>query len=130
MSADKEKSAKAESKAAPSKPENTKDVSGLAKEQEASPGPDADDKSKSSDKKTKPKKKKNPKTGNKPNNVRAIRIEMMMSKAELARRANLSVLTVDRVEKGFGCRMDTKRKILKALDLNLADRVRVFGEEE
>jgi DNA-binding XRE family transcriptional regulator len=72
----------------------------------------------------------NKKSGNKPNNVRKIRIERMMSKAELARRANLSVLTIDRVEKGFGCRMDTKRKILEALGLRLADRVRVFGEEE
>ncbi len=63
-------------------------------------------------------------------NVRKIRIERMMSKAELARRANLSVLTVDRVEKGYGCRMDTKRKILEALGLSLADRVQVFGEEE
>ena len=44
-----------------------------------------------------------------PNNVRKIRIERMMSKAELARRANLSVLTIDRVERGYGCRMDTKR---------------------
>jgi len=65
-----------------------------------------------------------------PNNVRKIRIERMMSKAELARRANLSVLTIDRVERGYGCRMDTKRKLLEALGLSLADRVRVFGEEE
>jgi DNA-binding XRE family transcriptional regulator len=65
-----------------------------------------------------------------PNNVRRIRIEHMMSKAELARRANLSVLTIDRVERGYGCRMDTKRKILEALGLSLAERVRVFGEEE
>ena len=64
------------------------------------------------------------------NNVRKIRIERMMSKAELARRANLSVLTIDRVERGYGCRVDTKRKILEALGLSLADRVRVFGEEE
>ena len=64
------------------------------------------------------------------NNVRKTRIEKMMSKAELARRANLSVLTIDRIEKGFGCRMDTKRKILEALGLSLADRVSVFGEEE
>ena len=64
------------------------------------------------------------------NNVRRIRIERMLSKAELARRANVSVLTIDRIEKGFGCRMDTKRKILEALGLSLADRVRVFGEEE
>jgi DNA-binding XRE family transcriptional regulator len=62
--------------------------------------------------------------------LRETRIEKMMSKAELARRANLSVLTIDRVEKGLGCRMDTKRKILEALGLSLADRVRVFGEEE
>jgi DNA-binding XRE family transcriptional regulator len=66
----------------------------------------------------------------KPNNVRKLRIDRMMSKAELARRANLSVLTIDRVEKGFGCRMNTKRKILEALGLSLEDRVRVFGEEE
>jgi predicted transcriptional regulator len=68
--------------------------------------------------------------GPRPNNVRKIRIEMMLSKAELARRANVSVLTIDRVEKGFGCRVDTKRKVLEALGLSLADRVRVFGEEE
>lgn len=64
------------------------------------------------------------------NNVRRVRIERMMSKAELARRANLSVLTIDRIEKGFGCRMDTKRKILEALGLTLAERIRVFGDEE
>lgn len=71
-----------------------------------------------------------PKGKRQPNNVRRLRIERMMSKAELARRANLSVLTIDRVEKGYGCRMDSKRKILEALGLSLADRVRVFGEEE
>ena len=52
------------------------------------------------------------------------------SQAELARRANLSALTIARIEKGFGCRMSTKRKILEALGLSLADRVKVFGEEE
>lgn len=78
----------------------------------------------------KPASKRSKKQGPKPNNVRKLRIERMMSKAELVRRANLSVLTIDRVEKGYGCRMDTKRKILEALGLSLADRVRVFGEEE
>lgn len=86
--------------------------------------------SESSERQGSSKPKSSKKSGNKPNNVRKIRIERMMSKAELARRANLSVLTIDRVEKGFGCRMDTKRKILEALGLRLADRVRVFGEEE
>ena len=68
--------------------------------------------------------------GTHPNKVRKLRIERMMSKAELARRAGLSVLTIDRVEKGYPCRLRTKRKILEALDLGLAERVNVFGEEE
>ena len=75
-------------------------------------------------------KSKDKKSSARKNRLRETRIQKMMSKAELARRANLSVLTIDRVEKGLGCRMDTKRKILEALGLSLADRVRVFGEEE
>ena len=51
----------------------------------------------------------------------------MMSKAELARKAGLSTLTVDRVEAGKACRLDTKRKILHALGLKVSDRERVFG---
>jgi DNA-binding XRE family transcriptional regulator len=64
-----------------------------------------------------------------PNTLREFRIEQMMSKAELARKAGLSVLTIDRIEKGFGCRMDTKRKILRALGLKLSDRRKLFQEE-
>lgn len=64
------------------------------------------------------------------NNVRKLRTERMMSKAELARRAGLSTLTIDRVEKGMPCRMDTKRKILEALGLTPSDRVAVFGEDD
>src|SRR5262245_53575545 len=64
------------------------------------------------------------------NNVRKLRMERMMSKAELARRAGLSTLTVDRVERGMSCRMDTKRKILEALGLKPQDRVVVFGDSE
>jgi len=64
------------------------------------------------------------------NNVRKIRMEKMMSKAELARRAGMSTLTIDRVERGLPCRMDTKRKILEALGLKPADRVMVFGEDD
>lgn len=62
------------------------------------------------------------------NNVRKLRLERMISKAELARRAGLSTLTVDRVERGMSCRMDTKRKILEALGLKPQDRVMVFGD--
>jgi DNA-binding XRE family transcriptional regulator len=64
------------------------------------------------------------------NNVRKMRTERMMSKAELARRAGMSVLTIDRVERGLPCRMDTKRKILEALGLSPTDRVAVFGDVE
>ena len=66
---------------------------------------------------------------NERNNLRQFRIEQMMSKAELARKAGLSVLTIDRIEKGYGCRMDTKRKILKALGLKLSDRRKVFKDD-
>jgi DNA-binding XRE family transcriptional regulator len=62
------------------------------------------------------------------NNVRKLRMERMMSKAELARRAEVSTLTIDRVERGMPCRMDTKRKILEALGLKPSDRVMVFGD--
>ena len=61
-----------------------------------------------------------------PNNVRKIREGLLMSKAELARRAKLSVLTIDRVERGRACRMDTKRKIILSLGLTLSDRDKVF----
>jgi DNA-binding XRE family transcriptional regulator len=57
------------------------------------------------------------KAGSHPNNVRKLRQGAMMSKAELARRAGVSPLTIDRVEAGCPCRMDTKRKILEALGL-------------
>ncbi len=64
------------------------------------------------------------------NNVRKIREGLLMSTAELGRRAGLSVLTIDRVEKGMPCRMDTKRKIILSLGLKLSDRDKVFHRGE
>src|SRR5579883_2577601 len=64
------------------------------------------------------------------NNTRRLRMERMMSKAELARRAGLSTLTIDRVERGMACRMDTKRKIIEALGLRPEDRAMVFSDDE
>ena len=64
-----------------------------------------------------------------PNNVRKVREGLLLSKAELARRAKISVLTIDRVEKGLACRMDTKRKIILSLGLKLTDRDKVFNRE-
>ena len=63
-----------------------------------------------------------------PNNVRKVREGLLLSKAELARRAKISVLTIDRVEKGRACRMDTKRKIILSLGLELSDRDKVFNK--
>lgn len=62
----------------------------------------------------------------KSNNVRKFREELLLSKAEFARKAGLSALTVDRVEGGMPCRMDTMRKILVALGLKLSEKNRVF----
>ena len=63
-----------------------------------------------------------------PNNVRKFREELLMSKAELARKASLSALTIDRVENGMPCRMDTKRKILLALGMKLTEKTKIFPE--
>ncbi|MBK7860395.1 MAG: helix-turn-helix transcriptional regulator [Archangiaceae bacterium] len=62
------------------------------------------------------------------NNVQTLREDRLLSKAELARRAGVSVLTIDRVEKGAPCRLDTKRKIILALGLKVADRGQVFED--
>jgi len=62
------------------------------------------------------------------NNLQRFRESMMLSKAELARKSGLSTLTIDRVEAGRPCRLDTKRKILQALQLRIDDHDRVFGE--
>ena len=74
-------------------------------------------------------KKKKRKATQQPNNVRKLRQAAMMSKAELARRASVSPLTINRVENGWPCRMDTKRKILEALGLSPSAREEVFGPE-
>jgi DNA-binding XRE family transcriptional regulator len=61
------------------------------------------------------------------NQVQRFRENLMMSKAELARKAGLSTLTIDRVEAGRPCRLDTKRKVLLALSLKVSDKDRVFN---
>ncbi|MFV1951604.1 MAG: helix-turn-helix transcriptional regulator [Nitrospinota bacterium] len=63
------------------------------------------------------------------NNVRKIRESKMMSKAELARKANVTVQTIIRIEKGNICRLDTKRKIIMALGYRLNEREKIFCED-
>jgi DNA-binding XRE family transcriptional regulator len=62
------------------------------------------------------------------NQVQKIRESQLMSKAELARKAGVSPLTIDRIERGAACRLTTMRKIILALGLTLEDREKVFPE--
>lgn len=62
------------------------------------------------------------------NNLKRIRESLLMSKSELAREANVSPITISRIEQGKPCRMETKRKLLMALGLDLSESKNVFGE--
>ena len=62
------------------------------------------------------------------NSVKKLREERLMSKAELARLAGVSPITIDRIERGEDCRMETKRKVLLALGFSLAEKKKVFQD--
>lgn len=63
------------------------------------------------------------------NSLKKVREERLLSKAELARKAGVSPLTIDRIEKGKDCRMETKRKILDALGFPIENKNQIFGNE-
>jgi DNA-binding XRE family transcriptional regulator len=63
------------------------------------------------------------------NTVKKIREELLLSKAELARKAGVSPLTIDRIERGKDCRMETKRKIILALGYKLSDKDKLFSND-
>ena len=60
------------------------------------------------------------------NSLREIRESFLISKAELAKMADISELTLTRIEQGKPCGMETKRKILLALGLKISDKNKVF----
>src|SRR2546428_7932018 len=60
------------------------------------------------------------------NRVQKFREAALMAKAELARRAGVSESTVDRIEAGRDCRMETNRKILFALGLTIPESGQLF----
>jgi DNA-binding XRE family transcriptional regulator len=60
------------------------------------------------------------------NRLKKIRESLMMSKAELSRKAGISPITITRIEQGMPCRMETKRKILLALEYKISDKNKVF----
>jgi DNA-binding XRE family transcriptional regulator len=63
------------------------------------------------------------------NSLKSYREQVLVSRAELARKAGLSVQTIVRIEKGKDCRLQTKRKIILALDLKLSETHKIFGNE-
>jgi DNA-binding XRE family transcriptional regulator len=62
------------------------------------------------------------------NRLKKVREGMLLSKSELARKAGISPLTIDRIERGYPCRVDTKRKIIQALGLNISEKNKVFND--
>lgn len=60
------------------------------------------------------------------NRVKKKREERLMSKAELARKAGVSPLTIARIEKGYSCRLETMRRILLALGYPLSHKNKIF----
>ena len=63
------------------------------------------------------------------NTVKEIRKRLSMSKAELTRKAGVSPITIDRIEKGENCRIETKAKIILALGFDLSDREKSFPKD-
>lgn len=63
------------------------------------------------------------------NKVKVLREKKLMSKSELARKAGISVVTVDRIERGENCRLDTMRKIILALGFSIEERDKVFQDQ-
>ncbi|HNW15081.1 MAG TPA: helix-turn-helix transcriptional regulator [bacterium] len=65
----------------------------------------------------------------KANKLKDYREERLISKTELARNAEISLVTLDRIEKGFECRLSTKRKIIEALGLDLDNKDEIFPDD-
>lgn len=64
----------------------------------------------------------------KANKLKEYREQKLISKSELAREAEISLVTIDRIEKGYDCRLSTKRKIIEALGLDIDDKEEIFPE--
>ena len=63
------------------------------------------------------------------NNLKKFREELMMSKAELARKTEVSPITIARIENGTPCRLETMRKIIIGLGKKISDRVEIFPND-
>jgi DNA-binding XRE family transcriptional regulator len=62
------------------------------------------------------------------NKLKSVRESLLMSKTELAKQADVSPITISRIERGLPCRMETQRKILLALGFKLSDKPKIFKD--
>lgn len=63
------------------------------------------------------------------NSLKAYRESVFISRAELAQKSGLSVGTIARIENGKGCRLETRKKIIQALGLELSESDKIFGND-
>jgi DNA-binding XRE family transcriptional regulator len=61
--------------------------------------------------------------------LKIFREDKLISKSELAKKADISPITLERIEQGQACRIETKRKIIMALGLTIEQKNLVFEEE-
>ncbi len=64
------------------------------------------------------------------NKLKEFREKKLISKTELAREANISLVTLDRIEKGYQCRLSTKRKIIEALGVEIEEKEQIFPDND
>lgn len=57
------------------------------------------------------------------------RKKLLISRSELARKTGLSVITIARIESGKPCRLDTMKKILLGLGMDIRDKDKVFLDD-
>lgn len=63
---------------------------------------------------------------NRPNHVRERRVELLLTQEQLARSAGVSLRCLLDVEHGYPCRMQTQRRLLRALGVSFDRRAEVF----
>ena len=62
------------------------------------------------------------------NFLKEIRESLLLSKTELAKKADVSPITISRIESGMLCRLETKRKLILALGYDLSEKNKIFSD--
>ena len=63
------------------------------------------------------------------NSLKETRESLLISKTELARKANVSPATITRIEYSMPCRMETQRRIVLALGYKISDTNKIFASD-